>query len=52
MKIENTQSGSQRVSHSAEGESEDHVPIEFVEFMKYCRDLKFDEKPDYNFLRR
>jgi hypothetical protein len=52
MKIDNVQSGSQRVSHSTEGESEDHVPIEFVDFMKYCRDLKFDEKPDYNLLRR
>lgn len=28
------------------------MPEEFVNFMKYCRDLKFDEKPDYNYLRR
>jgi hypothetical protein len=32
--------------------NEEMVPLEFVDFMKYCRDLKFDEKPDYNFLRR
>jgi hypothetical protein len=53
MKIENNQSGNQRVSVSTDLSSgEEMVPIEFVEFMKYCRDLKFDEKPDYNFLRR
>ena len=53
MKIDNVQSGNQRVSHSTEGDNiEETVPLEFVEFMKYCRDLKFDEKPDYNFLRR
>tara|TARA_B110000285_G_C15092554_1_gene599955 strand:- start:478 stop:639 length:162 start_codon:yes stop_codon:yes gene_type:complete len=28
------------------------VPGEFVEFMHYCRDLKFDEKPDYSLMRR
>ena len=27
------------------------VPEEFMKFINYCRDLKFDEKPDYNFLR-
>ena len=24
---------------------------EFIDFMKYCRELKFEEKPDYNYLR-
>lgn len=52
MKIENIQSGNQRVSVSTDTEIEEEVPPEFVDFMKYCRDLKFDEKPDYNFLRR
>jgi hypothetical protein len=28
------------------------VPAEFVDFMNYCRALKFDEKPDYNAQRR
>jgi hypothetical protein len=28
------------------------VPEEFVKFMYYCRDLKFEEKPDYNQLRK
>ena len=31
---------------------EDNVPEEFVMFMDYCRDLKFEEKPDYSYLRR
>jgi hypothetical protein len=54
MKIENVQSGNQRVSVSTDlsTEIEETVPEEFVNFMKYCRDLKFDEKPDYNTLRR
>ena len=30
----------------------DDVPQEFIDFIKYCRDLKFEEKPDYNMLRR
>jgi len=34
------------------GVIEDNVPEEFVIFMDYCRDLKFEEKPDYNYLRR
>ena len=24
---------------------------EFIEFVKYCRGLKFEEEPDYNYLR-
>ena len=24
---------------------------EFVEFLKYCKKLKFEEKPDYDYLR-
>lgn len=31
--------------------SED-VPEEFINFIKYCRELKFEEKPDYTQLRR
>lgn len=31
---------------------EEAVPIEFIDFMSYCRELKFDEKPDYHLLRR
>ena len=34
------------------GVIEDNVPEEFVMFMDYCRDLKFEEKPDYTYLRR
>ena len=28
------------------------IPNEFIKFMNYCRDLKFEEKPDYSFLRK
>lgn len=28
------------------------VPVEFSTYMNYSRTLKFEEKPDYNFLRR
>jgi hypothetical protein len=31
---------------------EQPVPKEFVDYMNYCRELKFDEKPDYNQCRR
>ncbi|OMJ72997.1 hypothetical protein SteCoe_28424 [Stentor coeruleus] len=28
------------------------IPSEFNVFLNYCRNLRFDEKPDYNYLRR
>lgn len=28
------------------------LPIEFATYLNYCRSLKFDDKPDYPFLRR
>lgn len=28
------------------------LPQEFVTYINYCRSLKFEEKPDYNYLRR
>lgn len=28
------------------------LPIEFSTYLNYCRSLKFDDKPDYGFLRR
>jgi len=34
------------------GVVEDNVPEEFVTYMDYCRGLQFEEKPDYNLLRR
>ena len=30
----------------------DDVPEEFINFIKYARELKFEEKPDYSVLRR
>jgi hypothetical protein len=27
-------------------------PEEFAKYLNYCRELKFDEKPDYSYLRR
>lgn len=30
---------------------ENCVPREFITFMEYCRSMKFEEKPDYNYLR-
>lgn len=28
------------------------IPNEFIKFMTYCRELKFEEKPDYSYLRK
>lgn len=28
------------------------MPQEFIDFIKYARELKFEEKPDYTALRR
>ncbi|SCU98033.1 LADA_0H10132g1_1 [Lachancea dasiensis] len=28
------------------------LPVEFVEYMRYCRNLRFDERPDYLYLAR
>jgi casein kinase 1 len=28
------------------------LPIEFSMYLNYCRSLKFEDKPDYTFLRR
>lgn len=27
-------------------------PIEFVTYFQYCRSLRFDDKPDYSYLRK
>ena len=32
--------------------NDSHIPNEFIKFMNYCRDLKFEEKPDYSYLRK
>lgn len=28
------------------------LPKEFLSFMQYCRNLKYEENPDYNYLKR
>ena len=28
------------------------LPEEFSSYLMYCRNLKFEEKPDYNYLRK
>jgi len=28
------------------------LPVEFAMYLNYCRSLHFDDKPDYNYLRR
>lgn len=28
------------------------LPEEFNSYLSYCRNLKFEEKPDYNYLRK
>ena len=28
------------------------LPDEFATFMKYCRTLKFEDRPDYSYLRK
>jgi serine/threonine protein kinase len=29
-----------------------HFPVEFATYLNYCRSLRFDDKPDYAYLRR
>jgi hypothetical protein len=30
----------------------DSLPIEFISIMNYCKSLRFEDKPDYNFIRK
>ena len=27
------------------------IPIEFANYLSYCKNLKFEEKPDYTYLK-
>ena len=27
------------------------IPIEFATYLSYCKNLKFEEKPDYSYLK-
>ena len=27
-------------------------PLEFVTYFQYCRSLRFDDKPDYSYMRK
>jgi len=29
-----------------------HFPVEFVAYLNYCRSLRFEDRPDYSYLRR
>jgi len=44
--------GTMSIGIAIPGVIEDNIPEEFVTYMDYCRNLKFDEKPDYSYLRR
>jgi hypothetical protein len=28
------------------------LPEEFIQYMNYCRNLKFEDRPDYSYLRK
>jgi hypothetical protein len=34
------------------GELCEGIPQSFMEYIKYCRGLKFEERPNYNYLRQ
>ena len=30
---------------------ENNLPVEFITYIEYCRNMVFEEKPDYSYLR-